>query len=205
MAVVVVLCASLVGGTRVGEALPFGWVFHGLRQYVTGDQTLVQFSFGGDATSAGPKTPAPPEFDVTEIEAPKTNLTETTLAELPEIYPGVLYYPNKISTGALKKSQYLQTGDMWIIMLDFSVDRYDILLRQQDILGEGAAGMGFGADTEISFHRLDGVEYMVTEHRYGIVGVNWNKDHKLFDLTSNLPVEEALAVAQSVQPYIPSR
>lgn len=69
------------------------------------------------------------------------------------------------------------------------------------MLGEGSVGMGFGADTEVNFHRLDGVEYMILEHRYGVVSVNWNKEHKLFELTSNLPVEDALAIARSVEPH----
>ena len=202
--VVLLLCAAFVGSTtQVGEALPFGWVFQELRQFVTGEQTLVQFRLGGDTAPAQPQTPPPPppEFDVAEIEAPQTNLTDTTLEQLLSIYPGVLYYPQGISGSALKTTQYLQFGDTWTIMMDFSVDGYDILLNQRDILGEGSMGMGFGADTEISFHRLNGVEYMVTEHRYGIVGVKWNKEHKLFELTSNLPVEDALALARSVAPY----
>lgn len=200
--VVLLLCAAFAGSTtQVGEALPFGWVFQGLRQFVTGEQTLVQFRLGEDTGPAQPMTPPPPEFDVTEIEVPQTNLTNTTLENLLSIYPGVLYYPQGISSNAIKTIQYLQFGDTWTILMDFSVEGYDILLHQRDILGEGSMGMGFGADTEISFHRLNGVEYMVTEHRYGIVGVKWNKEHKLFELTSNLSVEDALALARSVAPY----
>ena len=199
---VLALCTTFIGITsQVGEALPFGWVFQGLRQFVTGEQTLIQFSIGGDKAPAPPKTPPPPDFEVTEIEVPQTNLTSTTLDELLQLYPGILFYPQGMSEAALKTTQYLQFGEIWTIMMDFSDDGYDILLSQRDILGEGSMGMGFGADTVISFHRLDGVEYMVAEYRYGIVGVKWNKERKFFELTSNLPVDEALALAQSVQPY----
>ena len=200
--IVLVLSTAIIGTTtQVGEALPFGWVFQGLRQFVTGDQTLIQFSIGGDKAPARSKTPPPPDFDITEIEAPQTNLTSTTLDELIQLYPGILYYPQGMSLAALKTTQYLQFGEIWTIMMDFSYDGYDILLSQRDIVGEGSMGMGFGADTVISFHRLDGVEYMVAEYRYGIVGVKWNKERKFFELTSNLPVDEALALAQSVQQY----
>lgn len=204
--VVLVLCAAFAGvTTQVGETLPFGWVFQELRQYVTGEQTLVHFRLGEETAPAQPKNPPPPppppEFDVAEVEAPQTNLTDTTLENLLSIYPGVLYYPQDLSSDALKTTQYLQLGDTWNIMMDYSVDGYDILFIQRDIMGKGSMGMGFGADTEISFHRLDGVEYIVTEHRYGIVGVKWNKEQKLFELTSNLPVEDALEMARSVAPY----
>jgi len=68
-------------------------------------------------------------------------------------------------------------------------------------LGEGSTGIGYGSDTIVSFHRLDDVEYLVAEHRYGIVTVKWTKDNKIFDMTSNLTVDESLSVAQSVGPY----
>ncbi len=144
----------------------------------------------------------PPDFEVTEIEVPQTNLTETSLDELLQLYPGVLFYPQDMNASALMNTQYMQFGDMWTIMMDFSYDGYDILLNQRDILGEGSMGMGFRADTVISFHRLDGVEYMVAEYRYGIVGIKWNKEHKFFELTSNLSAEEALGLAHSVAPYV---
>ena len=49
---------------------------------------------------------------------------------------------------------------------------------------------------------LNGVEYMVAEYRYGIVGVKWNKERKFFESTSNLSVEESLGFARSVVPYV---
>lgn len=200
--VVLLLTVTAVGASRVGEALPFGWVFQGLRQISVGDQVLIQFNFGRD-TSKRPMPPPPPPDDIEEIEVYQTNLTTTSIAELTGIYPGVLYYPQSIAKEHLKTTQYLQLGDKWIIMLDFSYDRYDILLRQEDIMGQGSVGIGYGPDTEVSFHRLDDVEYMVAEHRYGTVTVKWTRDNKLIDMTSNLTVEESLSVAQSVGPYTP--
>ncbi len=200
--IMLLLSTTIIGTTtQVGKALPFGWVFQGLKQFATGEQTLIQFNVGGDKTPARPKPPPPPDFDVTEIEAPQSNLTDTTLDELIRLYPGVLFFPQGMSIATLKATRYLQFGEMWTIIMDFSYDGYDILLSQQDIVGEGSMGMGFGADTEISFHRLDEVEYMVAKYRYGIVGVKWNKERKFFELTSNLPVDEALALARSVAPH----
>jgi hypothetical protein len=68
-------------------------------------------------------------------------------------------------------------------------------------VGKGATDVGYGSDAEVYFRRLEGVEYMVAELRYGIVNVRWTKENKLFELTCNLPVEEALSTAQSVDPY----
>ncbi|HHT46857.1 MAG TPA: hypothetical protein GX004_06145 [Firmicutes bacterium] len=68
-------------------------------------------------------------------------------------------------------------------------------------MGKGATDVGYGSDAEVYFRRLEGVEYMVAELRYGIVNVRWTKENKLFELTCNLPVEEALSTAQSVDPY----
>lgn len=56
-------------------------------------------------------------------------------------------------------------------------------------------------DAEASFHRLEGIEYMVAELRYGIVNIRWTKESKPFGLTCNLTVEEALSVAQAVVSY----
>jgi hypothetical protein len=200
--VTLLLTITVIGSTRVGEALPFGWVFGELRKFATGDQVLVQFKLGDDAAPASPMPPPPP-FEIEEIEVYKTNVTEITIDELLAVYPGVLYYPHTIDENNLRTASYVQFGDMWNILMDFHYKRADILLSQRDILGEVAAGIGYGPDTEVSFHRLDGVEYMVAELRYGMVDIKWSKDKKLFDMTSNLTVEEALSVAQSVSPYQP--
>ena len=42
---------------------------------------------------------------------------------------------------------------------------------------------------------------MAAALRYGIVNIRRTKKNKLFELTGNLTVEDALAVAQSVVPY----
>jgi len=184
--------------------LPFGWVFEGLRKITSGNQILVQYKFGEDTVPKNkPMTPPPPELEAEEIGSYQTNLTDTTLEELLGIYPRVIYYPRTVPDNALKKVQYLQIGDSWTIIMDFLLDRRNVLFRQDDILGQGAAGRGYGADTEISFHRIDNVEYMVAELRYGIVNVNWVKNNKLFELTCNLTVDEALLLAQCIEPYNP--
>ncbi len=202
--VAVVLSVGIIGTTPAGEALPFGWVFRELRKIASDDQILIQFRFGQESAPAQPMMPPPPpKMEIEEVQVYQTNLTETTLEELAVIYPGIIYSPQNTAVSDLKTAQYLQFGDKWIIMLDFLVDRHNILLRQEDILGEGAAGIGYGPDTEISFHRLDDVEYMVAELRYGLVTVRWLKDNKNFELTCNLSVEDALTVAQSVSPYSP--
>ena len=81
------------------------------------------------------------------------------------------------------------------------MDRHNILLQQRDILGQGTMSVAYGDDAEVSLHRMEGVEYMAAELRYGIVNVRWTKENKLFDLTCNLTVAEALSVAQSVVSY----
>ena len=121
--------------------------------------------------------------------------------ELLDLYPGALYYPGSIAKRDLISTQYLQAGDKWIILLDFLVNEHHILFRQEDIAGKGAAGVGYGSDATVYFRRLEGVEYMIAELRYGIVNVRWTKENKLFELTCNLPVEEALSTVQSVDPY----
>lgn len=199
--VTLVLTAGIIGFTKTGEAVPFGWVFQELKKIVGDDYVLVQFKFGEEATPKKSTPPPPPEPDMEETVVYQTNLTKTSLEELLDIYPGVLYYPQSIAERDLKDAQYLQAGDKWIILLDFLVDRHNILFQQEDILGKGAAGVGYGSDAEVYFRRLEGVEYMVAELRYGIVNVKWTKENKLFELTCNLPVEDALSVAQSVVPY----
>jgi len=162
----------------------------------------VQFKFGDEAA---PKESTPSPFlepdDMGETVSYHTNLIDTSLEELLDIYPGVLYYPRSIAAKDLKTAQYLQAGGKWLILLDFLVDRHNILFQQEDVLGEGAATVAYGDDAEVYFRRLEGVEYMVAELRYGIVNIRWTKESKLFELTCNLPVEEALSVAQSVSPY----
>ena len=49
----------------------------------------------------------------------QTNLTDTSLEELLDLYPGALYYPRSIAEKDLISAQYLQAGDKWIILLDF--------------------------------------------------------------------------------------
>ena len=200
--VTLVLTAGLIGFIRTSEALPFGWVFQELKKIVGEDYILVQFKFGDEAA---PKESTPSPFlepdDMGETVSYHTNLIDTSLEELLDIYPGVLYYPRSIAAKDLKTAQYLQAGGKWLILLDFLVDRHNILFQQEDVLGEGAATVAYGDDAEVYFRRLEGVEYMVAELRYGIVNIRWTKESKLFELTCNLPVEEALSVAQSVSPY----
>ncbi|NLL22023.1 MAG: hypothetical protein GX263_09850 [Firmicutes bacterium] len=198
--VTLILTAGIIGFTQTGEAVPFGWVFQGLKKIVGDDFVLVQFKYG-EETAPNKSTPPPPESDMEGTITYQTNLTDTSLEELLDLYPGALYYPRSIAEKDLISAQYLQAGDKWIILLDFLVDRHNILFQQEDIVGKGAAGVGYGNDAEVYFRRLEGVEYMVAELRYGIVNVRWTKENKLFELTCNLPVEEALSTAQSVNPY----
>ena len=198
--VAVVLTVGIIGFTQAGEASPFGWVLQGLQKIVGDDYVLVRFNFGEEETSKKSMLPPPPP-DTEEPVIYQTNLIDTSLEELLEIYPGVLYYPCSLADRDLKAAQYLQTGDSWTIFLDFLVERHNILLRQQDILEQGTMAVAYGDDAEVSFHQLEGVEYMVAELRYGIVSVRWTRDSKLFELTGNLTVEEALSVAQSVVSY----
>lgn len=60
-----------------------------------------------------------PEPDDEEIVSYHTNLTDTSLEELLDIYPGMLYYPRSIAGKDLKTAQYLQAGGNWLILLDF--------------------------------------------------------------------------------------
>ena len=198
--VAVVLTVGIIGFTQPGEATPFGWVLQGLQKIVGDDYVLVRFNFGEEETSQKPVPPPPPP-DTEDAVTYQTNLIDTSLGELQEIYPGALYYPRSLAAKDLKAAQYLSTGDSWIIFLDFLVDRHNILLQQQDILGQGTMSVAYGDDAEVSLHRMEGVEYMAAELRYGIVNVRWTKENKLFDLTCNLTVAEALSVAQSVVSY----
>ena len=198
--VTLILTAGIIGFTQTGEAVPFGWVFQGLKKIVGDDFVLVQYKYG-EETAPNKSTPPPPESDMEGTITYQTNLTDTSLEELLDLYPGALYYPRSIAEIDLISAQYLQTGDKWIIMLDFLANEHNILFQQEDIVGKGAAGVGYGSDAEVYFRRLGGIEYMVAELRYGIVNVRWTKENKLFELTCNLPVEEALSTAQSVDPY----
>jgi hypothetical protein len=199
--VTLVLTAGIIGFTQTGEAVPFGWVFQGLKKIVGDDFILVQFKYGEKAAPDKPKSPPPPESDMEGTITYQTNLTDTSLEELVSLYPGTLYYPRSIAERDLISAQYLQTSDRWIILLDFLINGHNILFQQEDIVGEGAASVGYGSDAKVYFRRLKGVEYMVAELRYGIISVRWTKENKLFELTCNLPVEEALSTAQSVDPY----
>ncbi|MGI6328559.1 MAG: hypothetical protein ACOX1I_06355 [Dethiobacteria bacterium] len=198
--VTLILTAGIIGFTQTGEAVPFGWVFQGLKKIVGDDFVLVQYKYG-EETAPNKSTPPPPESDMEGTITYQTNLTDTSLEELLDLYPGALYYPRSIAEIDLISAQYLQTGDKWIIMLDFLANEHNILFQQEDIVGKGAAGVGYGSDAEVYFRRLGGIEYMVAELRYGIVNVRWTKENKLFELTCDLPVEEALSTAQSVDPY----
>lgn len=199
--IALVLTAGIIGFTQTGEAMPFGWAFQGLKKIVGNDFVLVQFKYDEETAHEKSTPPPPPEADMDGTITYQTNLTDTSLEELLDLYPGVLYYPRSIAERDLTTAQYLQAGDKWIILLDFLVDRHNILFRQEDIVGKGAAGVGYGSDAEVYFRRLEGVEYMVAELRYGIANVRWTKENKLFELTCNLPVEEALSTAQSVDLY----
>ncbi len=194
------LAFTIFGLTQKGEALPFGSVFEGLKKFFGEEQTLIQFKFGKE-TSRAKTPPPPPEEDMEEMMTYQTNLVETSIEELLGIYPKTVYYPSYLPDSSLKKVQYLKMGDKWTILLDFLLDRKNILITQDDIIGEGAAGIGYGSDAKIDFHRLDGVEYMTAELRYGIVNVKWCDNDKLFDLTGNLSVDEALSIARSLEPY----
>jgi hypothetical protein len=198
--VTLILTAGIIGFTQTGEAVPFGWVFQGLKKIVGDDFVLVQYKYG-EETAPNKSTPPPPESDMEGTITYQTNLTDTSLEELLDLYPWALYYPRSIAEIDLISAQYLQTGDKWIIMLDFLANEHNILFQQEDIVGKGAAGVGYGSDAEVYFRRLGGIEYMVAELRYGIVNVRWTKENKLFELTCDLPVEEALSTAQSVDPY----
>ena len=67
----------------------------------------------------------------------------------------------------------------------------------------GVSGKSFDKDdTNISFYRSSGIEYMIAEMRYGIVQITWIMEDKQFDLSANLPVETALEIAQSVKPMV---
>ena len=198
--VTLILTAGIIGFTQTGEAVPFGWVFQGLKKIAGDDFVLVQFKYG-EETAPNKSTPPPPESDMEGTITYQTNLTDTSLEELLDLYPGTIYYPGSIAEKDLISAQYLRAGDKWIILLDFLVNGHNILFRQEDIMGEGAAGVGYGSDAEVYFRRLEGIEYMIAELRYGIVNARWTKENKLFELTCNLPVEEALSTAQSVDPY----
>jgi len=200
--VTLLLAVTIFGLTQKGEALPFGSVFQGLKKFFGAEQTLIQFKFGEETDHPKSKTPPPPpEEDMEEMMTYQTSLVETSIEELLSIYPKTIYYPSYLPDSSLKKVQYLKMGDKWTILLDFLLDRQNILVTQDDIIGEGGMGIGYGADAEINFHRLDGVEYMTAELRYGIVNVKWCDNNKLFDLTGNLSVDEALSIARSLEPY----
>ncbi|MDO9535376.1 MAG: hypothetical protein Q7J85_08610 [Bacillota bacterium] len=192
------LCA-LITFTPVGEALPFGHVFQDFKKLILDDQIHIQFSYGEDSILK----PSEPflDLEVIEIGPAYTTFIETTIEELLHIYPNVLYYPQDISISTLKTVEYIGPLDHCNIVMDFYVGHQDILFRQRNAGEKGGVGMGFGAGTEVSLHRIDGVEYMVVEHRYGIVGVKWMKDGYFFELDVNSTVEEALSLAQSVKPY----
>lgn len=202
--VTLVLAVTVLGLTQKGEALPFGSVFQGLKKFIGAQSTLIQFDFGEETARRGAKAPPPPpEDNMEEMITYETNLVDTSLEELTDIYPKTLYYPYYLPDSSLKKVQYIDFGGKWTILMDFLFDGCNILFTQDDIIGQGAAGVGYGADAEIDFHRLDGVEYMTAKLRYGLVNVKWSNNEKLFDLMCNLSVEEALAVAQSLEPYTP--
>ena len=200
---------TLATFTPAGEALPFGHVFQNFKKLVFDDQIHIQFSYGEDPTPK-PGEPFPehemgPEMEPGIIESGPAHDTfiETTLEELLDIYPKTLYYPQNIPVSALNKVEYLGPLEHCNILMDFSIENQDIMLRQRYAGERGSVGMAFGADAEVTLHRIDGVEYMVVEHRYGLVGVKWMKDGYYFDLDGNLTVEDALLIAQSVQPYLP--
>ncbi len=202
--VTLLIAVTIFGLTPKGEALPFGSVFQGLKKFIGAESTLIQFNFGEEQNRSRAKTPPPPpEDDPEEMMSYSTNLVESSLEELTEIYPKTLYYPSYLPDSSLKKVQYIDFGGKWTILMDFLFDGCNILFTQDDIIGQGAAGVGYGADAEIDFHRLDGVEYMTAKLRYGIVNVKWSNNEKLFDLMCNLSVEEALSVARSLEPYNP--
>ena len=199
--VTLMLAVTVFGLTQKGEALPFGSVFQSLKKFIGAESTLIQFNFGEQTAPRWAKTPPPPpEEDLEEMMSYSTNLIDSSLEELTEIYPKTLYYPSYLPDSSLKKVQYIDMDGKWTILMDFIFNDCNILFTQDDIIGQGAAGVGYGADAEIAFHRLDGVEYMTAKLRYGLVNVKWSNNEKLFDLMCNLSVEEALAVAQSLEP-----
>ncbi|NLX91479.1 MAG: hypothetical protein GXZ07_07810 [Firmicutes bacterium] len=202
--VALVLAVTVFGLTGKGEALPFGSVFQGLKKFIGEQSTLIQFDFGEETARREAKTPSPPpEEDPEEMMSYSTNLVDSSLEELAGIYPKMIYYPSYLPDNTLKKVQYIEIDGKWTILMDFLYNGCNILFTQDDIMGHGSAGVGYGADAEIDFHRLDGVEYMTAKLRYGLVNVKWSNKEKLFDLMCNLSVEEALAVAQSLEPYSP--
>jgi hypothetical protein len=88
--------------------------------------------------------------------------------------------------------------------MDFRINDVNILFSQKDTGEGGHYGMGYDIeDTDLTMHQIDGIQYLVYKRRYNIVEVDWFMHGKVFNITGNLPVEEALSLARSVEIYKP--
>jgi hypothetical protein len=198
---VILIVFIIVGSTaRIGETFPFLFPFHRLvRQVINNTQSLFQFDL--KEQDIPDDISVPPVIE--EEKAIGTDFIESDLDTIKSIYPDTLFYPGGISKDTLQKIEYYKHDFLWVIIMDFKVNGSNVVFIQQDFPTGGVSGKSFDTDdTNVSFYRSGGVEYMIAEMRYNIVQITWVMEDKQFDLSANLPVETVLEIAQSVEPMV---
>lgn len=196
--VIFIICLIIGSTAKTGETFPFLYPLHRfVQQVVTSTHSLLSFDLKKEQNIPDDITKYPPEF----IETPaQVDFTDADLEALISIYPGVLYYPGIIPLESIKKIQYKYYDYFWTIIMDINYEGFDIMLIQEDYPKGGVIGQGYDReDARLSFYRSGGVEYMVVEDRYNIVKITWFMEDKLFILSTNIPVDTAKEIAQSVK------
>lgn len=198
------------GAIHPGETSLFAYPFQQLTKIVTDNgDTLIQYSYeAGESSPADVKMDRSLELPSTmqdETEAAEaqlfvTNLTTTTLEELKDLYGGEIYLPQDLPPEDLEEVKYLTTGDLWTIIIDYKGEDYDLLFSQRELGQVSSTGAAYPRDTGVTVQRLDGVEYLVAEGRYGITNIRWIKENKEFEITVNKSPEDALKIASSTRP-----
>lgn len=197
--VIFIFCLIISSTAKTGETFPFLYPLQRfVQQVISSTHSLLSFDLKEGQNIPDDIPIHPPDFN--EVPA-QVGYTDSDLELLISIYPGNLYYPEVIPLESIKKVQYMYYDYLWSIIMDINYDGYDIMLIQEDYPKGGVIGQGYDReDARVSVYRSGGVEYMVVEDRYNIVKITWFMEDKLFILSTNIPVDTAKEIAQSVKP-----
>ncbi len=201
--VFLVTSSLLFGIIQTGEALPFGSVFENfIERFIGGTQKNIQF---GEMPSNDISISEVIGEELEQVGPTQVDFIESSLSDLLNVYPNQLYIPKLLAQTSPEIVRYLEVNEnKWIIEILFVDNEYDVVFKQKDLLENDSDIKSIDVESaEISFHRLEGIEYKIIDHRYNLLEINWIKDNKQFTIIGNITKEHALDLAKSVDVYLP--
>jgi len=199
--VILVTSSLLFGIIQTGEALPFGSVFENfIERFIGGTQKNIQF---GEMPSNDISISEVIGEELEQAGSTQVGFIETSLDELINNYPNQLYYPQLLAHIEPNSVMYFKLHDKsWLIKMEFE-EEYDMVFQQVKTEHDSTTRSIDIESTEIIFHRLEGIEYKIINHRYDLLEINWIHDQKHFTIVGNITKELALDLVQSVDVYQP--